>query len=190
MTGENMMGLKRKQEFFESYQIKNKSSLGQVPPMLFRQERDWTCCFACIRSLLSGIEEGVDLEDNIINGYNIVPGPYYSKDIKSLGLLDKYDVQYGCDYEEATMDTLFELIKNNYYIMIECMINYAHWLVLLGYYSVNGSDNYESHKLLFYDPYYDTVRLENFDEFTAMWIDGNYSNTKVKNDFIAIKGRE
>ena len=59
-------------------------------------------------------------------------------------------------------------------------------MVLLGYYVVKDTKNLEEHKILFYDPYYD-LKLLNADEFIGMWIDGNYENTKVKNDFIALK---
>ena len=78
-------------------------------------------------------------------------------------------------------------MNNGYAIMIESMINYAHWLVLLGYYIIGDSRDIESHKVLVYDPYYDKVRLIIADEFLSMWIDGDHEKTGVVKDFIAIK---
>ena len=31
------------------------------------------------------------------------------------------------------------------------------------------------------------IKLINTDEFISMWIDGDFKNSKVKNDFIAVK---
>ena len=113
------------------------------------------------------------------------PGPYYSKDIKSMGMVAKYDVLYGCDNKNINMDNILEYITNGYFIMLECLYNYAHWIVLLGFYPL--ADNIEKSKLLIYDPYYNEVRLLNADEFINMWIDGNYLENKIEKDFIAIR---
>ena len=90
---------------------------------------------------------------------------------------------------EDLTDEILNLLENGYYIMLESMVNYSHWMVLLGYYVVKDTKNLEEHKILFYDPYYDDLKLLNADEFIGMWIDGNYENTKVKNDFIVIFSR-
>ena len=36
-------------------------------------------------------------EKYFVDKYELTPGPYYSKDIKRLGILDEYDAIYRCD---------------------------------------------------------------------------------------------
>ena len=55
--------------------------------------------------------------------------------------------------------------------MAECMYNYAHWVVVLGYFAVRNAEDTEEHRILIYDPYYDQVRLVIADEFLTMWCD-------------------
>ena len=157
-----------------------------TPPYLYPQERDWTCSIACIRTILSAIINSVPKEDYIIEKYNMTPGPYYSKDIKNLGILNSYDVKYGCDNTNVIFENIINMVKDGYYIMLESMINYSHWLVFLGYYTYNTND-IEKAKLLMYDPYYNEVRLVNADEFITMWIDGDYENSRIEKDYIAIR---
>ena len=53
---------------------------------VFKQERDWTCSIACIRTLISS---KYNISENVfIQKYNLSTGPYYSKDIKRIGSLD------------------------------------------------------------------------------------------------------
>lgn len=177
----------RKFEYFTYCKYEGHNSVGNIPPKLFKQERDWTCSIACIRTLLSGIIKDVESEEFFIDNYKLIPGPHFSKDIKRLHILDKFNVVYGCDEENFDFVNLLNLLNENYFIMVESMINYSHWLVFLGYFSIKDKENIEQHKILLYDPYYDSVRLENADEFIGMWIDGEYLNTNVKKDFIAIK---
>lgn len=184
------MSLKRKGEVFLQYRedMKNLDSVSLTPPRLYPQERDWTCAIACIRSIFSAL--GNDLsEDEIIEEYSMIPGPHYSKDIKKLNILERYDVIYGCDLKDAKLDTLIDYMNDGYYIMVESMINYAHWHVLLGYYTISDFTDVEKFKFLMYDPYYNELKLVNVDEFDGMWIDGNYANTGVEKDFIAIKNK-
>ena len=42
------------------------------------------------------------------------------------------------------------------------LINYSHWMVLLGYFVTAGEEDVENCKLLFYDPYYNNVKLLNY----------------------------
>lgn len=176
----------RKFELFSKLKLNTQTCVSNVPRVLYKQERDWTCSIACIRTLLSNVSDNVLSEDEFISIFKLAPSPYYSKDIKSLCILSNIDVVYGCDFDEVTFDTVLDYLSTGYYVMVECMINYAHWLVLLGYFPV-CNNNVEASELLLYDPYYDKVRLVNVDEFVSMWIDGDYGNTNVKCDFIAIK---
>lgn len=171
----------RKDELFVKRELLIKNSISQTPPKLYPQERDWTCCIACIRTLLSAGKAPILSEDDIVKKYKISPGPLYSKDIKKLNLLYKYDVKYGCD-NDITFDEIIKLMQENYFIMLESMVNYSHWMVLLGYYT--NTDDIENYKLLFFDPYYNEVRLIRTDEFINMWSDGD---SDIERDYLAIK---
>ena len=76
-----------------------------------------------------------------------------------------------------------KLLAEKYYIMAECMYNYAHWVVVLGYFAVRDPEDTEEHRILLYDPYYDQVRLVIADEFLTMWCD---PDGHVK-EFVAIR---
>lgn len=177
----------RREEYFKKRDIPCKESVSNTPPFLYPQERDWTCSIACIRTILSAIEEEVLGEEEIVTKYNMLPGPYYSKDLKTLGILNSYDVKYGCDDKNVTFEDIIAMVKDGYYVMLECMVNYAHWFVLLGYYTHQDFTDIEKANLLLFDPYYNQVRLMNVDEFINMWMDGNYANTGVEKDYIAFK---
>ena len=176
----------RKHEFFEVVILKHQTIVANVPSNMYPQERDWTCVIACIRTMLSGFLKTVPTEEYLIEKHNLKPGPHYSTNIKNYHMLDEYDVLYGCDYENSNFDMILDYMEQGYFVMLESMINYAHWMVLLGYYPICGND-LEKAKLLMYDPYYDEVRLVNTSEFISMWRDGNYENTRIDRDFIAIK---
>ena len=176
----------RKFEYFSKLVLKEQSVITNSPRYLFRQERDWTCSVACLRSILSGIEKNIKSEEEYISMFKFDVGPHYSCDIKNKGILSEVKALYGCDFDDITFDELLVYLKKGYYIMVETMINYAHWLVLLGYFPLQDNDA-EHAEVLLYDPYYDKVRLISADEFMSMWIDGDYEHTRVKKDFIAIK---
>ena len=178
--------MSRAKEYFKATNkvLFNSSSSAKVK-RLYKQERDWTCSLACIRTILSGVGKKVYKEDYYIKKFKMKPGPYYSKDIKRIGLLEEYDVKFGCDYKNTTFDTVLDLMEVGYGIMLESMLNYSHWMVLIGYYKL--SNNIEENVIACYEPYYNKIRLMNVDEFIGMWIDGNYAKTKVEKDFIAIR---
>jgi len=182
------MNFKRKGEVFLQYRenMKNLDSVSFTPPKLYPQERDWTCAVACIRTILSAFGNDVS-EDELINKYSMTPGPYFSKDIKKLGLLENLDVIYGCDLDAAKLDTVIDYMKDGYYIMVESMINFAHWHVVLGYYTISDFTDVEKFKFLMYDPYYNELKLVNVDEFDGMWLDGNHAKNGIEKDFIAIR---
>lgn len=178
--------MERKCEYFEHRELEHKTVESRTPKRLFPQESDWTCAIACIRTMLSGIQEQVPTEQEFIEKYHLTPGPRYSRDIKALGLLKDYDAVYGCDTQDTSFDMLLDLMSRGYHIMVESMYNYAHWFVLLGYFPLND-EKVEHSQLLVFDPYYNKVRLLIADEFISMWIDGNYEQSKVIRDFIAVK---
>lgn len=172
--------------FGNTEMIRGCKNIMCTPLFLYMQERDWTCSIACIRSLLSSYNIK-DSEDDYINKYKLNPGPYYSKDIKDLHMLDKYYVTYGCDIPESvkTPQFMYDLLSDNY-VMVETMYNYDHWLVVLGYLS-NNENFIDKHKIILYDPYLNTVRIENAEEFFGMWVSGQYTENNIIKDFIAIR---
>lgn len=178
--------MKRTEEYFQKYKLRHNKVVSMQPRELFPQETDWTCVVACIRTLLSGITDHVPAEQEFVAACNMKPGPHYSKEIKDSRILDQYDVVYGCDIEQKDFDMILDYMEQGYYIMLESMYNYAHWMVMLGYYPVEGSD-IEKSKLLMFDPYYDQVRLIHVDEFISMWMDGDFANNGIMRDFIGIR---
>lgn len=176
----------RKSELFTKQYTKENLCVTKVPPKLFPQERDWTCSIACIRTMTSAFGRGPKDEDWYISNFNLSPGLHYSKDIKEKRILQGYTVEYGCDYTNFEFDNLVKLLGQGYYIMVEGMINYSHWLVLLGYYTLGSKDDLENNFVLLYDPYYDELKLIRADEFNKIWQGGEFDNTGVNHDFIAI----
>lgn len=177
---------KRMSEFFRPSDEKRELCVGRTPKKLYKQERDWTCAIACIRTMLSAFDEEKE-EPWYVDTYQMVPGPHFSKDIKRLGILDNYDVIYGCDEENKNLNTVLEYAGAGYYLMLESMYNFSHWMVFMGYFPVRGVSNIEEHRMLFYDPYLDSMRLIGAEEFEGMWLDGNHKDNGVYRDFIAVK---
>lgn len=176
----------RKWVLFEPEDVKCREVVHGNAGKLYRQEQDWTCSIACIRTLLSGFLPHVDSEEFFLEMYRMKPGPYYSKDIKRLGVLTWYDTVYGCDVKGKNFDLVLRLMQQGYGVMLESMYNYAHWMVLMGFFP---AEDFERAKLLMYDPYYDEVRLLNADEFLGMWMDGDHEKNGVEKDFIAVRSR-
>lgn len=89
--------------------------------------------------------------------------------------------------EKKNINTVIDLISDGYDVMMETMLNYAHWVVVIGYFIIEEPVDLGKHTVLVYEPYYDKVRLLIADEFLAMWIDGDHKDTSVVKDFIAFK---
>ena len=134
--------------------------------------------------MLSGVTEEVPAELSLVEGACLKAGPHFSAELKETGLLKGFDAVFGCDHPEITFDDVLDLMKEGYYVMVEGMVNYSHWMVLLGFYALGSA---EENRLLFFEPYYNEVRLMRADEFVGMWIDGNYEESRVKKDFIAVR---
>ena len=203
--------MERKCEFFEAAPWRQLFSVSKVPPVLYPQEADWTCSVACVRTILSGIlggPEGVPGEAEIVARFGLKPGPHFSAEIRDLGLLEPggrpeagsagglcpgiSDVIYGADENLGGLKTIPDMcdyMRAGYYVMLESMINYSHWMVMLGYFSLGGSGDPEDGRILFYDTYYDRVRLEIADEFAGMWEDPEADVNGIRHDFICVKGK-
>lgn len=178
----------RKSEYFTgNVEQFPKCNIINAPCTLYVQERDWTCSIACLRSILRGTTQNVPSEEYFINTFKMSPGPHYSKDIKDLEMLKDFNLQtviFGCECQKITPNTLLHLLADGCYVMVESMINYSHWLVLLGY--TYNEDN-EGCQVISYDPYYNRVRVDIAEEFFEMWHDGDYQTSGVHHDFIAIR---
>ena len=79
--------MKRMKEYFTYEEPSAFVSVSNTPPRLFRQERDWTCSVACIRTLLSGRTAEVPSENEFIEKFGLVPGPHYTDEFLAKGML-------------------------------------------------------------------------------------------------------
>ncbi len=179
----------RKSEYFNKQTTSKHNSVGNIPLNFYIQETDWTCSVACIRTLISKFEPNLMSEKEFVEKYNLKPGPHYSEQIKQYKILDKYDAIYGCDNKDIELDDIITYMEQGYYVMLESMINYSHWLVLLNYLTIPTPYGYEGYQLVFYDPYYNNIRMMNADEFIGVWLDGSHEKTNIKKDFIAVKAK-
>ena len=177
---------RRKHEYFsKASKLKINKCIYSNVTKLYKQNHDWTCSVACIRTIMSPIKSFKLTEDDIIDKYNLKPGPEYSKDIKRISLLKDYDTIYGTDKKDFTLEDLLLLIDSGYNVMIEGCFNYSHWITILSFFNFNNDP--EESIVIIYDPYYDEIKQYRLDELSSMWIDGDYAKSKVKKDFIAVK---
>lgn len=176
----------RKAELFPKFDLSHKNVITWNAYEMFPQERDWTCAIACLRTLQARVDADVLTEDAYIKEYKLKPSPYYSKDIKELQLFADREVVYGCDTVEKNFDMILSYLEDGYGVMLESLYNYAHWMVLLGYYPLTNEAADKS-QLLMFDPYMNQVRLLNTEEFVNMWIDADHNKNGIMNDFIALK---
>ena len=154
----------------------------------YRQERDWTCSLACVRSLISSYEKDIT-EENIIKEQGLIPGPHYAKAIKNWKVLSKYNVKSSVDSPidaHNPAEELYLLLKQGFNVMIETMINYDHWVVVTGIYPSEDKDIGKS-QVTYYDPYFNKVRMIFLEELISMWVSGEHSANGIINDYIAIK---
>lgn len=178
--------MERKYAFPQNPPLAHRQVAAQNPRTLCPQQTDWTCALACIRTMLSGFLDTLPSEESLVEEYRLEPGPHYSREIKESGMLRAYQAVYGCD-GEVSFDQILDYLDQGYYVMLESMYNYAHWMVLLAYYPLKGGE-VEASRLLFYDPYYDQIRSLILDEFLNMWQDGGWQKNGIQKDFIALKG--
>ena len=176
--------MQRKAEYFGSvnYGAGSETIMSSIREV-FPQERDWTCSVASIRTLLSGSKNcDIPTEDWFVSTYKLEKGPYNSKQILDKGLVSSYDYKLGCTEPILEGNQLFKLtqLMKTHNVMIECLINYAHWIVLLGYVKLG---TIEQDKFIYYDPYYHRIQTIIADELMSMWYD--ISGT-MHRDYIAI----
>lgn len=135
-------------------------------PHLYPQERDWTCSVACLRSIVSG-EYDIS-EDSIVDSCPIEMGPQTSKAVRHWMPYATSRFLFGAYQplpEKDTLRALVELMKTHT-VMIECMINYEHWVVLLGFTYLGSLEN---SMFILYDPYLNTVRTVMAEELLNEW---------------------
>lgn len=143
----------------------------------YRQKRDWTCSIACLRTICSHKDFlNISEEDVLKKIPSIKPGPQWSSNIKSWGLLPE-DTIYGCE-RTIELEGLLELLRTHN-VMMESKYSGGHWLAILSYH-VNG---HNEAKVELYDPWKDAIRIESAAEVIYMWHD---SNNPHYHDFVAI----
>lgn len=135
----------------------------------FRQQRDWTCGIACMRCLLAGKVAQLPTEDEIIERASLKPGPR-----NSLQLGDVYDkLGLGISYKNGNEPQRGHIapwitdLMRSHDIAIECAINGAHWITLMAYI---GRGHVAEDTVVYYDPYFDEVRLIRAEELFSMWM--------------------
>ena len=170
--------------------------------MLFPQERDWTCSIACLRSILSGFYEDIPTEQYILNSLQLTPGPYFSKDIKKQQIIQKITalcgpkkeqspilIQYGCDNpirnisDEDAFEQIAIWLKKEHAIILESAYNEMHWMVLLGYVPKKQNGTIADCDYILYDPYQNTTRILNAEEFITMW---NCRQRAINHDVVTL----
>lgn len=170
----------RAPEYFGDVILTTDKCVSNTPSTMFYQERDWTCAFACLRTLISGTGKRVPTENEWVRQCKLKPGPYYSNHIKALNILKGFDVIYGCDNMAEDLNTLIEKMDEGYYVMVESLYSGGHWMVLCSYFP---GETVDDHMMLVYDPYFNKVRLLPVVEFIGMWCDVK----GVIHDYIALR---
>lgn len=182
------MNLTMRSEYFPDESLLSAMSwnISSMPPALYSQSRDWTCSLACLRSIASGIAD-LGVEDDLIAAFHLEPGPYYSEDVKRLGILDQHDVDvvYGCDFALSAKDvsSLWTYMSQGWRVMTNWMMSYDHWTVMLGYIKSRHGPDYDM--WLYYDPYCDEVSMIRNAHFSSMWS----SPGGIARDFIAVRAK-
>lgn len=174
-------------EYFSDYEFHKllKENVWNVPKTFYRQERDWTCSIAMLRSITSSFVN-LGSEAEIIKKYSFVPGPHYSEEIREKGILLDNGIAacYGCDNKDLDISDIISLLGKGFYVGMDSMINYDHWVVLLGYSKLG---DYDDDIITYYCPYFNEIRTVHFSEFTEMWMSGNYAKNNIVHDFIAVE---
>lgn len=159
-----------------------------VPPRLYRQERDWTCSVACLRSITSKWVN-IGSEDEVVTKYHMEHGPHYAHDLIECGALNGFDYVTSSinPNPDEELNRLHSLLDEGATIMVETCRSFDHWLVLLAYFP-NECEYAEDQHVLFWDPYYGETLLMRASEFCDEWISGEWATNNIICDFIAIKG--
>lgn len=149
---------------------------------VYKQDRDWTCSIACLRTIASHTAY-LPEEYDILQRYKINKGPQSSHSIRDW-MKDDERFRYGCVDtipEDYKLTYLTDLMKTHN-VMIECMLNYEHWVVILGYVYL-GSD--ELAQFIVYDPYYNNVRVIIAEELVSMWY--GVEDYPIHRDYVACR---
>ena len=72
---------KRVSEYFKVEKKEKYKSYSNMPCLLIKQERDWTCSVAAVRTILSAFMAKPLSETFFIEHYNLIPGPHYTEEI-------------------------------------------------------------------------------------------------------------
>lgn len=164
------------------------NAVSAIPPKLYKQERDWTCSVACLRSIASKYKD-LGSEDEIVSKYGMDHGPYYAHELISCGLLDEFDYETTSVKPNPFNDLqrVYKLLAGGATVMVETCKSFDHWLVLLAYFP-NGCEFTEDHSVLMWDPYYNETLLMRASEFCDEWLSGEWASNNILCDFLAIKG--
>ena len=177
------MNLNMTHELFPTCHLNTPCAVQNTPPNLYPQEIDWSCAFACLRSITSGII-ALPADSQIITGLRLLPGPVYSDTIKAAGLLDRPELnaRYGCD-EAIDVQALYDMLRDGWRLMVNWMYSYDHWTVLTEY--IPETSDPDHHMMTHWDPYCGELFRIRQGHFSAMWLSGG--NETHQKDFIAVR---
>lgn len=168
--------------FGETPDVKGPSIVN-TPVNFYRQERDWTCSIACVRTVISAFNNNIS-EEQIIKDNNLKMGGQHIEDMKKWSCFKDLKLESQETRPIKDIQGLYDLLLDNYIIICAHAYNLYHYIVCYGYLTTNERQNPENQCILFYDPYLDEHKLINADIFDTMWYD---IGTNKYRDYIAVK---
>ena len=168
--------------FGEVEVFKEACSIVNTPVDFYRQERDWTCSIACIRTAISYKNNRIT-EDEILKQENLKMGGQKIRDMKNWQCLKGLDI---LTYQEKKLEgikDLYELLLDNYIVICETSYNWWHYVVAYGYLTTKDKIKIDEQLVQFYDPYYDEHKLMRAELFEQMWFD---QEDKEFNRYLAV----
>jgi hypothetical protein len=168
-----------------------KGTVQSTFPVLFKQEKPWSDYMCCLRTLLRKAGCEVVSEDQMIYEASVPPAHLTSEIMKREDILRKYNtvnIKYGADDEDRKVMDRLKNVHNymtaGYGVMVRIDHGGGQWVILLGYYDLGPTAR--DKKVVFYNPYYNTIVTLDGEEFQACWF---MEQTEIKwcHDYVAIK---
>lgn len=177
-------------EYFGKVEKLQKIDMATSPiKNTYKQERDWTCSIASLRTILSSALKEVPDENYFIERYKLEPGPIYSRDICNWDILEHVEFgssKYSPIDGNMPANMLHGLLMRGYSVMLNTMFSYDHWIVVLGIYP-NGEDSIDKVQVVYYDPYYNKTCITSMEELVDVWYSGMNAVNNIIFDYVAVK---
>ena len=159
-------------------------SVVNTPVEFYKQERDWTCSIAVVRSAISCYNNKIT-EDEILAQENLKMGGQKIDNMKNWKILKEAGEGILTQQEKKVegIKGLYDLLLDNYVVICETTYNWWHFVLAYGYLTTHNKDKIDEQMVLFYDPYYDEHLLMRAELFEQMWF--NQDNKKFY-EYLAI----